>query len=287
MKKLLREIIGFSLVKWFFLSRKKLHPVLSVTCHYPSVDMLRNIINQLQKHGYRICSLDTVADLLQRASDREKVAVITLDDAWNSNLDLLPLLEERKVPLAIFVPTEPVEAGNFWWEYARKAVEENGSELPDVKAFKNLPDNDRRSMVDMLKNRYSLDRSCVTRQQLQQLSSSPWITLGSHTVNHPILHRCSKEQQERELIDSKAILQEWTNSPVRYFAYPNGDYDQETVALVQKAGYRLAFTDRHGDICLPWNKPLEIPRNSLNEHGGYYENYAKLIGIWQKVLGEN
>jgi hypothetical protein len=32
---------------------------------------------------------------------------------------------------------------------------------------------------------------------------------------------------------------------------------------------------------------MEIPRNSLNDEGGYYENYSKLLGIWQKVFGEN
>lgn len=287
MKKILKEILGYLLVKWFFLSGKKSDQVLSVTFHYPTVKMFTDTVNQLQQLGYAIIPLAKLESVLQQTEINEKLAFITIDDAWRSNLDLLPVLSERQVPVAIFVPTAAVKEGNYWWEYARVEGQEEISGIRELADFKKLPDEQRKAIVAAIKDRFPLTRSCVTLEELQTMAGSPWVTIGSHTVTHPILDTCTPEQQKWELDYSRQQLSAWLNRPVDYFAYPNGDYDPTTLELVKKSDYRLCFTDSHGTIRLPWTNRFEIPRNSLNDTGGYYENYAKLIGIWQKVFGEN
>lgn len=287
MKKIIKEILGYLLVKWFFLSGRKTDQILSLTFHYPSVKMFTDTIDILQQQGYTIIPLSTLEQVLLQPESKRKLAFITIDDAWRSNLDLLPVLEKRQVPVAIFVPTESVKEGNYWWEYARVEGQDDISGIRELADFKKLPDGQRKAIIAAIKDRFPLTRSCVTIEELQTLANSSWVTIGSHTVTHPILDTCTPDQQQWELDHSRQQLSAWLNRPVEYFAYPNGDYDPTTLNLVKQSGYRLCFTDRHGTIRLPWTNRFEIPRNSLNDTGGYYENYAKLLGIWQKVFGEN
>jgi peptidoglycan/xylan/chitin deacetylase (PgdA/CDA1 family) len=287
MKKLIKEAIGFVLVKWFFLTGKKPDDVLSITFHKPTVKLFTDVIDQLENLGYLIIDLGKLESILKVSSIDQKVAFITMDDGWKNNLELLHVIENRNVPVAIFITTEPVQSGNYWWEFARVGNQSELTGLPDVQAFKRIPDEERVLKISLIKQKIRLERSCVNMDELKQLANNRWVTIGSHSVTHPILKYCSTEQQEIELQKSKQQLTEWTGKRVAYFAYPNGDYNRETIDIIRNSGYSLSFTDSHGKISLPWNDPYEIPRNSLNDDGGYYENYSKLLGIWQKVCGEN
>ncbi len=284
MKRLLKQVLGFLLVKWFFLTRKTTDNILSVTFHCPTPAMMTDLIGWLKMLRYEIISLPELEEVLAGRSSRKRVAFITLDDGWRSNLRLLPVLEQYRVPVAIFIPVQAVMEGNFWWEYAASPGQESITGLKDVEAFKKLGNTERVAKVQQLKENIKLDRSCFTVAELERMASSGWITLGSHTVTHPILDKCSREEQEFEVVESRRLLQEMTGKSIDYFAYPNGDYDKETIRLAQQAGYRLCFTDSPGKITAPFNNLCEIPRNSLNDEGGYFENYAKLLGIWQRVI---
>ena len=286
MNRIIKEILGFLFVKWFFISGKRSDDILSITFHKPSVKQFTDVIDQLEKLGYLIIDLAKLERVLQGTSLHQKVAVITIDDGWKNNLELLQVLEKRNVPVAIFVPTEPVQSGNYWWEYARVEKQSELTGIPDVQSFKKMPDEERVKKISLIKKQVKLERSCIDMSDLKLLAGHKLVTIGSHSVTHPILKHCSKEQQEFELQQSKLLLSEWTGKPVNYFAYPNGDYNQETIDIIKEAGYVLSFTDRNGTISLPWKNRFEIPRNSLNDNGGYYENYSKLLGIWQKVCGE-
>ena len=285
MKRFLKEAIGFVLVKWFILTRKKPDAILSVTFHKPSRKMFKDVLSWLEKWNYRIVSLQELENLIGKPTNNGKIAFITIDDGWRSNLELLDIMEERQAPVAIFVPTEPVVSGNYWWEFAGSEGQEKITGISQVKDFKNLPEDERVQKVRKIREQVNMERSCVTLEELKILAGHKWVTIGSHTVTHPILNRCSVQQQEQELVESRRQLEEWLGKPVHYFAYPNGDFDQETIRLVNEAGYRIGFTDSAGYISLPITNPFEIPRNSLNDDHGYYENYSKLLGVWQKVFG--
>lgn len=287
MKKIIKEILGYTLVKWFFLTGKKPDQVLSITFHQPSVELFRDVLYWLRQLNYRIIALPELESVLDKATINEKVAFITIDDGWRSNLKLLPILDTERVPIAIFIPSEPVLSGNYWWEYAKADGQSAISGIHKVADFKSLPDEERNQKVTAIKASIILQRSCVTKDELTLLANNKWVTIGSHTITHPILKHCSSLRQEEELAGSKQVLGEWLAKPIEYFAYPNGDYNADTLRLVKASGYRMSFTDRHGKIELPWTNKMEIPRNSLNDEGGYYENYSKLLGIWQKVFGEN
>jgi hypothetical protein len=68
--------------------------------------------------------------------------------------------------------------------------------------------------------------------------------IGGHTVSHRSLTDLSYEDQEREVVECKRILEERLGSDVRSFCYPNGLLNQETVRCVEQAGYQGARTTR-------------------------------------------
>jgi hypothetical protein len=68
--------------------------------------------------------------------------------------------------------------------------------------------------------------------------------IGGHTVSHRNLTELSGEEQEREVLECKRILEDRLGAEVRSFCYPNGRLNRATVRLVERAGYQGARTTR-------------------------------------------
>ena len=74
------------------------------------------------------------------------------------------------------------------------------------------------------------------------------MAFGSHTLSHPILSRMKPAEAEKELLESKRILEEQIGSPVKYFAYPFGQAADcgEAAQEVVRCGYTAAVTTMQG-----------------------------------------
>lgn len=82
----------------------------------------------------------------------------------------------------------------------------------------------------------------MTLEEVIKLKSHPLVTLGAHTLTHPILTEISPEQAKFEITESKKKLEKALGLPVDYFCYPTGAFNDAVRKLVEEAGYRLAFT---------------------------------------------
>ena len=65
------------------------------------------------------------------------------------------------------------------------------------------------------------------------------ITIGSHTMTHPVLPSMSAGEIEAELRDSRRMIEAKLAPPAEFFSYPNGDCDERTLASVRRH-YRAA-----------------------------------------------
>ncbi len=88
----------------------------------------------------------------------------------------------------------------------------------------------------------------LTWEEVMEISKAG-MDIGSHTVTHPYLTARNKmdEQQykvwlEKELTQSKKVLEEKLNIPVNTLAYPFGLYDTEVEAAAIRAGYTGMLT---------------------------------------------
>jgi peptidoglycan/xylan/chitin deacetylase (PgdA/CDA1 family) len=98
-----------------------------------------------------------------------------------------------------------------------------------------LPTADQREAFDVMdwNELRSLDRDLIT--------------VGSHTLSHPILTKLSGQEIEAEIQESRRCLEQRLQRKVEFFCYPNGAYDRRAYQLVQKT-YRAAVTTEGGVI---------------------------------------
>ncbi len=282
---LIKEIIGATLMGLRLTSRPDDAKILSVYFHNPSVKLFHQMISWLHKKGYQFISIRDLDELIsQQQAPAKRLAFISFDDGNKEFLDLLPTIEKYKVPVTVFVPTNPVKEGNYWWDYAGKHEQSKYSGLPTIESFKLLPVQEFDLKLDVLREHLKLERSCMTVSQLKELAKHPYITIGAHTVSHPILKNCDAVRQAKELAEGQMQLNEWLQQYTVYLAYPNGDYNEQTLELADKYGYRLGFTTKPGQINTATVSRLEIPRYSVNDEGGYFENLAKINGYWQRFF---
>lgn len=99
-------------------------------------------------------------------------------------------------------------------------------------------------------------RPKMTWDELKEISQDPLVTIGSHTVTHPSdITKLEPDQQQHELADSKAALEEHLGKPVPFLAYPDGNNNQQVQDLAKALGYKMAFSMH--------NQPAEESPNIL------------------------
>ncbi|HEY4392025.1 MAG TPA: polysaccharide deacetylase family protein [Paenibacillus sp.] len=93
--------------------------------------------------------------------------------------------------------------------------------------------------------------------------------ISTHTVTHPTLTRCVREQIVEEIIGDRKALESITGYPVRGFSYPNGSFNQQIKDMLPYLGIEYARTvESHGDFRMPddfmeWNPTCHHNRNLL------------------------
>ena len=106
------------------------------------------------------------------------------------------------------------------------------------------------------------DDLMLTRRQVRELRDAG-MTIGAHTVSHPILAREPDDRARGEIQDGKRELEALLGEAVTVFAYPNGrpgdDYAARHVAMARDAGFEAAVTTAWG-AASHTTDPFEIPR---------------------------
>ena len=111
-----------------------------------------------------------------------------------------------------------------------------------VSALKKIKNEERVSIVNSVKTQLPLKREALTIDELKEISNTAFVTIGSHTVTHPILITCSDEQSATEIRESKKTLEGWLHKDVAHFAYPNGLYNDREINFLKDSGYKTAYT---------------------------------------------
>lgn len=112
--------------------------------------------------------------------------------------------------------------------------------------------------------------------------------IQSHSLSHPDLAQVSLERLNRELVVSKAILEEQVRRPVDFFALPGGSGRQEEVAaLARAAGYRGVCTSHVGLNSLEknpfcWDRIPIVNATSLSELASWVEGRGLATLTWKR-----
>jgi len=89
-------------------------------------------------------------------------------------------------------------------------------------------------------------RNYMTELQIQTIAHEELVEIGSHTVHHVSLTHAPVEEIQKELLDSKSMLEQLIGLPVVSFAYPNGSFDDSAVKEVSASGFTTAVITKPG-----------------------------------------
>lgn len=81
----------------------------------------------------------------------------------------------------------------------------------------------------------------MTWDDLKNLKNQGW-EIGSHSLTHPDLEVSSKDVAQKQIVDSKRILEDKLGIKIEFFCYPAGKYNPTTISILKAAGYIGAVT---------------------------------------------
>lgn len=249
-------------------SHLKANRELEITPQY-----LEATIKTYQERGYEFVSLDEAYSRLSHKKSHlfsRKFVCFTFDDGYIDNYEnAYPIFKKYHVPFAIYVTTDFIEKKALLWWYVLEQLGVADTEFENYREqIFNLAPQD---IVDQFKawfpNReYSFEdlaaRVTLTKEQLNELAQAPLCTIGCHTITHPRLDKLSDNNQESEIVEAEAFISGLLNKPISHFAFPYGYYNQSTIAVLSKWGFKTAVRTFGGPI-RDTKRCLELPRINL------------------------
>ncbi len=80
----------------------------------------------------------------------------------------------------------------------------------------------------------------MTGEELRRLPDS--VSIGSHTVTHPMLTLLEMSEARAEIRESRIQLEQLLCRPVKFFSFPYGEFSEELAACCKQEGYERAFS---------------------------------------------
>ena len=161
--------------------------------------------------------------------------LLTFDDGYKNILTTKDFLESQGIAPLLFITSDPAHI-------ARNEIHES------------LP--------------------LLSQREIRELIGAGW-TIGSHSATHKNIMGRSEKELCQEILSSKTSLEKQFAVPIRYFAYPKGDYSHKGAAEVKKAGYTLGFCMDNGTIHSK-TSAFAIPRIGVMRNYGMQELTAVL-----------
>ena len=242
------------------------------------------------KAHFRVVKLEHMLESVQagrRPADGGEVAITFDDGLRNQATQAYPVLRRYQAPASIFVCPGLIESGAWLWNHDARArlrrlapsalrafAEHVGRPDPAqvehvVDALKDLPVARRREAQEELR-RATPDFTPTEAERLAsdllnwdeiQALDPELVSIGSHTVTHPILPTLDDAELEYEIAGSRDMLEHRLRRKVEWFCYPNGASDSRAQQAVAKA-YRGAVTTRKARLAERVD-PRAIPRLAM------------------------
>jgi peptidoglycan/xylan/chitin deacetylase (PgdA/CDA1 family) len=240
-----------------------------------------------------IISLHDLPDVLRSRTGRH--VLLTFDDGYRDNYThAFPVLKAHGVRAAFFVSTGYLDRPRAaWWDEIAWMVRVSPRRLlaagpwfaapiafdePHreravtalLQCYKALPGAETESFLDYLADATGSGRcpaglfadTWMTWDMARELRDAGMV-VGGHTVNHPILARLPRNEQEAEIAECGRRLREELGSPMQFFSYPVGagdSFNGDTRRVLHESGVRLAFSFYGGYSQFNAWDPLNLPR---------------------------
>ena len=280
------------------------------------VSDFRAQLDLIERH-YRIVDMDTALSRMAQpgGAGGRPLAVITFDDGDIGLFrHLIPLLQERAVPVTVYVATAQIESGQpYWFDRVMNALEAPQAVtlmLEDLGEWRLNPEGGAArwrilgALLEALKTLPpDLREDCAARivaqaadqgagqgvlpearlgpmslRQVQALATCPGVSIGAHSHCHNLLDQIPLGQAQESILTSRRLLREWTGQPVKHFAYPNGNHSPALREAIREAGFASAVALDNG-LARPGCDLFAIPRIGVGRHDPLWRVKLRLAGL--------
>jgi peptidoglycan/xylan/chitin deacetylase (PgdA/CDA1 family) len=264
--------------------------IIPIYFHNPGRKLFRRVVIWLKNNGYTFISCDQLIEILGGRVICPKGAVwLSLDGGWKGNIhNVIPIVAEYDIPITLFICTDAVEGGTFWWQDVRRYANRLPADFNDDAKIRRLPEDTRKQVLKLITQAAQQGnsiREAMNIEDVKRISTMPQVTIGSHSASHSVLPNCTDIEIDYELGESKRKLEEWTGKPIRAFAYPNGAFNGRERQFLKKYGYELAvivantFATINSDCYL-------FPRTDYMDDGSFAENLCHALGVWEPIISK-
>jgi peptidoglycan/xylan/chitin deacetylase (PgdA/CDA1 family) len=244
---------------------------------------------------YRVISLAQLYSELQGHTGQGDAIAITFDDGYRDlYTHAYPVLRKYGVPATIFLVANCIETGDVPWYdriflalkvFPRECLEVNlngrrhfelssaasriAAATEIIMHLRSLPDLERREWCLAWEREVPLPEAelagrMLTWDQVREMERSG-ICFGSHTLTHPVVSQLPSAVVERELRESKELIEQRLGVPVWDFAYPFGkpaDCGSAAEPMLTSCAYRSAMTTTEGINVAGFN-PYRLRRTQI------------------------
>ena len=258
------------------------------------------------KNNKKIISCDDLYSHLDNQVKLKESYLLTVDDGHKSFYDnIFPVIKKHKVPIALFAsPKICKEKENFWWQEIENfdntlfkkifsdiinipgtVLNEMGviSIIKSIKIEEVLEAISRYQKIAKVNNKPFQN---MTVDNLLELKKTGLVTIGAHTMNHPILHNEDNDVSKYEIEESINELSNILNEEIKYFAYPNGipkiDYSDREMKYVKSKGIKISFSTKFKKVTRADNL-MEIPRGEISNGKFNFKNKLFLWEYWNSL----
>ncbi len=266
------------------------------------------VLGELRRLGYEIIALDDLPARLAAGSGAP-FAVLTFDDGYRDLVsEALPVLKAHRAPFTAFICTGFADRqAPLWWldlEAVIERAEVLDVALPEASLYapartpgekaaalrrlywrlRAMDEAGFRRVLEGLMAAHGVEpgrrveKLCMDWSQIRTLASEPLATIGAHSVTHPRLGAMPRDEAEREMRLSRAIIAEHLGFAPQHFCYPVGDAaaaGPREAEIARALGFVTAVTAR-ANVLWSGADLLHLPRISVN---GLFQRPAYLRAL--------
>jgi peptidoglycan/xylan/chitin deacetylase (PgdA/CDA1 family) len=263
---------------------------------FVSPEFLEETISYLKSKGFSFISIDELCETLSRKKKYKKLISFTLDDGYLDNyVQAYPIFKAFNVPFTIYVTTSFIEGNTIPWWFALEDIL-NNSDLLELGGGNKIsistlaekehaffrfreellaegnPQEKFQQLFVNYKDSIDVQKYAdlfLNWQNIETMNSDHLVTIGAHTISHPVLKRLQGQAAIAEMNGANVILQKHLQRPVEHIAYPFGGHAEINKEVIEHAatiGYKTGVTTLSGNVFMTHRHSLHsLPRIFMYE----------------------
>ena len=270
------------------------------------------VIDLLTRSQVDVVSLDEMHRRMTERDFARRFVCLTFDDGYRDTLTYAyPILKEAGMPFAVYVATSyPDRLGELWWLALEAVIAKNEriglvidgenrtfdcATVADKRVLfdelywwlRSRPtETELRDIVRNLAACYHVDIAsfckdlCMDWRELAELAADPLVTIGAHTINHPMLAKLPTQNVRSEIDLGRSVIEATLGVQPAHLSYPFGDAASAGARefdIAAELGFKTAVTTQPGVLFREHTDHMTaLPRISLN--GEYQQlRYVRVL----------